>query len=195
MQMIPFASTRMAYSQLMDKHMIHMIHWMVWHRYTTYMRVLSLFVNMDRQLMSRYHQSRIMKPQYYPYMYHHDDLILSCDICPGQQLLVFPDLWTLSTMIDVNHLPPKTKIMTSTTTTKTKIQTYRDIMYGRINTLICTHSQIFQHWKSLKHITIIDPHRRYYKSQKSPRYHTYDLVTYMSTLYNCPLQIWSLIAS
>ena len=29
MQMIPFASTRMAYSQLMDKHMIHMIHWMV----------------------------------------------------------------------------------------------------------------------------------------------------------------------
>lgn len=70
-----------------------------------------------------------------------------------------------------------------------KIHTYRKIKYGILDTLICTHSQIFQDWKSLHQILIIDPHKRYYKNTHSPKYDTMQVVKHMADLYHADLQI------
>lgn len=70
-----------------------------------------------------------------------------------------------------------------------KIVSYRNIKYGVINTLICTHSQIFQDRKSLNKILIIDPHKRYYKNTHNPKYNTLSVATYMADLYHADLQI------
>ena len=43
---------------------------------------------------------------------------------------------------------------------------------------------MFQDWKNLKHIKLIDTHQRYYKNQQDPRYDSREIVKKMSEMYN-----------
>lgn len=58
---------------------------------------------------------------------------------------------------------------------------------GHISSLHCTYSQLFQDWKSLKSIILVDSHQRYYKNQQDPRYDTREVVKKMAEIYGAEL--------
>jgi primosomal protein N' len=93
-------------------------------------------------------------------------------------------LWTY-----YNHCSDKnSEIIHWQTTNIKKAKLFWLIKAGKLEKIISTGSQIFRDFRNLKKITIYFPHRRYYKHQKDPRYHTYEVVKKLIKLYNCELE-------
>lgn len=186
--------TSLVYRSLISIKTVKCINRMVLYWYSTYYNILPLFVCMDRNLMTKYHRKSKKKPSYQLLEYHNDWLEQHTWTTMGQQLVIFPDLWTMTNMISTYQQWWGVKVLYSQMTNKQKIETFWWIKYGTIHTLICTHSQLFQDRKQLSHILIIDPHKWYYKNQRDPRYHTMQVATYMANLYSCPLSVWSALS-
>lgn len=192
--MLDSTQTHLIHRTLISAHTLQRIDWMVRYRYSTYNKVLALFLPAEWSVMSKYPLPKSRKPRYQSRSYTHQKLLVDHIQHSGQQLIVFPDLWTLTSMVDLSALVTGTQILYSTMSLKQKITTYRNIKCGHCHTLICTHSQLFQDRHSLRDILIIDPHKRYYKNSHTPKYFTQDVVEYVAHLYHAQIQIWSVLS-
>lgn len=108
-----------------------------------------------------------------------------------QQLVIFPDLWTLFNSIDENILQAKWNILLrSNDTQNQKDKKWRMIKNWDLNNIFCTHWEIFQDRNNLKKTILIDPYKRYYENQQDPRYSVNDVVKKMEEIYWTKIEIW-----
>ncbi len=107
-----------------------------------------------------------------------------------QNLIIFPDLWTLMNTIDKSVMQQShIDVLQSTNTQNQKDKSRWNIKQWNTKVIIATHSEIFQDYKNLKKIVIFYPHKRYYSNQQDPRYKTLAVVQKMSEIYKCKLEI------
>jgi hypothetical protein len=90
-----------------------------------------------------------------------------------QQLVVFPDLWTMLNLVP-DHIKelPHVLLLHSQSTPKQCQEAFRACKMWTVTTIITTWSQIFHDRTYLSHCLVVAPHTRYYKQQQDPRYHT-----------------------
>jgi primosomal protein N' len=67
------------------------------------------------------------------------------------------------------------------------IRQFWKMKHGQSELLICTPSECFWDYHDLSQITLIDPHKRYYKSQQDPRYDIMRVCELMAHYYDCEL--------
>lgn len=164
------------------------IHYMVYQNYTSYKNVIELFFDYesaDKLLKLEVSKKKI--PEYADIQidYNFSKILLSNKKYDWQQLIVFPDLWTMT-----NYWIENWKltiedwvVLHGHATDKQKNIVFWWIKSWKISTLFCTYSQIFQDWKDLKKIIIIDAHKWYYKSQQDPRYYVPSVLNKFADLY------------
>ncbi len=172
---------------------LDMVNWMVYRRYSNYKSVLKYFVSFDIEwLMSRWKlqvKKNIIKNN--EILIQNWKFELSDKQIDGQQLIIFPDLWTLYNTIDEDILSTKWNIfLKSNDTQNQKDKKWWMIKNGEIKNVFCTHSEIFQDWNDLKKIILIDPYKRYYENQQDPRYSVNEVVKKMLEVYWAKLEIW-----
>jgi primosomal protein N' len=80
-------------------------------------------------------------------------------------------------------------VLISTNTQNQKDKSRRNIKMWNTEIVLATHSEIFQNYKKLKKIVIIQSHKRYYASQQDPRYKTLDVVQKLAEIWKCELVI------
>ncbi len=172
---------------------IDLIHWMVYEWYSSYKSVIPLFLGNDLLSLLKY-KKKWLENQTPPLSYEKAELRIresKENLGQAQQLFVFPDLWTMVQILEKSWFDEKNYcVLHSATSYAYKQKTFWWIKSGKVSTLFSTHSQIFQDWKNLKRIEMIDPAKRYYKSQQDPRYSTADVVTKMADLYGVKLFFW-----
>lgn len=104
-EMIDSSQTHVVYANFVTPSTLVLIHWMVSYRYSTYHKVLPLFIPAERSLMSKYSYAKPSKPSHKPRIYQKNHSLIQFDQkIKGQQLVVMPDLWTMTAMIDIDHL-------------------------------------------------------------------------------------------
>ncbi len=157
--------------EILEKHFLYpqtlkLIHRMCKTRFTSYKKIFNLFLptfEVDKILKYKKNKKKKINPQ---------------------ELFLFPDLWTAYNILwNLNNL------YSSHNTIIQKIKLFRDIKSWKSIKLFCTHSNIFQDWVNLKKITVYYPHKRYYKNQQDPRYHTIEVIKKMKEIYNCDLEM------
>jgi primosomal protein N' len=183
--------TNIIHKKFLYPNTIKLIHFLVYTYYTTYKNIIPLFINLDiSKLLTR--QKKTSKKIVYDnsnWNTKKNKIEFSWNLLDWQQLIVFPDLRTLTQSIDINSLWENISINSWKNTIKQKDELFRQIKTGKTTTLICTYSQIFKDWKNLQNITIIDNHKWYYKNQQDPRYETNNVLEKMSKIYECSLTI------
>lgn len=167
---------------------IDFLHWMVYQRYTTYYATMECFVGNDIHILLK-HQIKTKKTLSTSQRYEIQDNIIKKTITnhTGQHLILFPDQRTLHQYKKDISEEKSVTILSSNNTSIKKAKVFREIKQWNISTLICTHSQIFQDWRSLTHITCVHPEKRYYKNQQDPRYHTKDVIEQLSTIHKATI--------
>lgn len=102
--------------------------------------------------------------------------------------MIFPDLRTLYNTIPQTKLEEKNlTLLSSLDSPARKDSNWRQIKNGLTQTVISTHSEIFQPFTSLKKIILYDPEKWYYNSQQDPRYNTKIVVQKMAEIYGVKL--------
>lgn len=172
---------------------LDMVNWMVYRRYSSYKSVLKYFVSFDIEwLMSRWKlQIKKTKIKNNEIKIQSWKFEISAEKIDGQQLIIFPDLWTLFNTMDEDILSAKWNIfLKSNDTQNQKDKKWWMIKNGEIKNVFCTHSEIFQDWNDLKKIILIDPYKRYYENQQDPRYSVNEVVKKMLEIYWAKFEIW-----
>lgn len=180
--------------KLLNKQTLELLHRMVYQRYSTYKNVVKLFLPQEtQQFLDRKITKKNKKTK------QTDDIkikkinILDQDISiveGWQTLIVFPDLRTLMNLSSKelrNTILVDTLISTNTQNQKDKSRW--NIKVWNTQIILATHSEIFQNYKKLKKIIIIQPHKRYYSSQQDPRYKTLEVVNKLSEIWKCEIEI------
>ncbi len=185
------SKTETTEKKILNKQTLELLHRMVYQRYSTYKNVVKLFLPQEvQQLVDRKTTKKSKKT---------DDLkieklnILDQEISLAedwQTLVVFPDLRTLMNTTTV-ELRENNWIDTllSINTQNQKDKSRRNIKNWNTQTVLATHSEIFQNYKKLNKIIIIQPHKRYYSSQQDPRYKITEVVQKLAEIWKCELQI------
>lgn len=157
------------YKKLLSKQALDLLHWMTYYRYTNYKSVVKYFVNEDIETLLK-HETKSQKK----------------DIASrGQILTIFPDLRTLYNTIPESVLNDENVAVLSTQQSpKQKDIAWRKIKKGQVQTIFCTHGEMFQDYKNLKEIILVDPNKRYYTNQQDPRYKVKTVVKKMKTIYD-----------
>lgn len=177
------------YKWFLSMKSLKLIDFLVYEYYSTYRKVLNLFMDLDidKFLSRQTSKKRTITYNKAEFDLGKSTLRFSESSSNGQQLVVFPDVWTLSNFCSESIFSDKNiKILYGQSTEKQKSELFRWIKNWSIWTLICTHSQLFQDWKDLKNIVLIQPDKWYYKSQQDPRYWTIDVICTMR-------KIWELV--
>lgn len=190
----PESNIEVVYKNFLYKETIELINFLVYIYYTTYKNIFPLFLNIDisKLMIRKKSQSRKIKYNNVDWDDRKNKLIFSSDISHWQQLIVFPDLRTLTQSLEKEKLWKDITINSWKNTIKQKDDLFRNIKTWKTTTLISTYSQIFKDWKNLKKIIIIDNHKWYYKNQQDPRYQTNDVLKKMSKIYNCLIERYGL---
>ncbi|MFZ2150801.1 MAG: hypothetical protein WAZ12_00575 [Candidatus Absconditicoccaceae bacterium] len=178
-------------SFLTDK-TLDMVNWMVYRWYSSYKSVLKYFVSFDIEgLMNRGKiPSKKIKIKNNEIIIENGNIKISDNKINGQQLVIFPDLWTLFNSVDEDILSAKGNILLKSNDTQNqKDKKWRMIKNGCINNVFCTHGEIFQDRNDLKKIILIDPYKRYYENQQDPRYSVNDVVKKMEEIYGTKIGI------
>jgi len=160
------------------------IHFLVYQYYSVYRKFVPLFVNTDIEKTLKYdiYKPKTSKYQEVIFDMQNFKLDIWAEKLNWQQLVVFPDLWTMENLLDNKKFKDIETLISSNTQTK-KDKIYWQIKNGCLGTLFCTYSQIFQDWRNLKNIILIDGHKRYYKNQQEPRYYVPTVLSQMSKIY------------
>ena len=195
--------------RLLSEKSLGLLHRFVNEWYTTYKNSISLWVHDVEDIVKRNKKQEIRKKKkkikHRKWVINNGVLIHSDEVLEWQQLIIFPDLWTLkqvckSPLSPRGHSLPTSSEFTSSqggdqlvwhgvvvlhgkSTKKQKSEAFLGIKSWAIATLICTYSQIFQDWQNLQHIILIDQHKRYYKHQQDPRYYVPTVVEKMAEIY------------
>jgi len=101
----------------------------------------------------------------------------------GQQLFVFPDLWTMENVKESLKNHKTSLFLSGNDTVVKKTKAFLDIKNAKAKNLFCTHSQIFQDYKNLKKIYVFDPYKWYYKNHQNPRYRLPEVINQIAYFY------------
>lgn len=154
-----------------SKKAIELLHRMSHEYYSSYKNIVKLFV--PGELADLFHREIKTKKK------------------QPQKLLVYPDVRTMANLAQQSEIELSDKgiaILNGTSTQLQKDKARWGIKMGHIHTLLGTPSQVFQDWKDLDQITLIDSHQRYYKSQQDPRYDVREICKKLSDLHNAKLE-------
>lgn len=175
------------FKSLLSKNSIDIIHNIVKESFSLYRLVVPMFIPDDiRSILKRASKKVNKSVENIDYLNYINSWIVKKN--QWQQLIIFPDLWSIYNQLDNNYLSfDWVEILNSKSTNVQKWKTFWNIKNWITNSLVCTHSQIFQDWLNLWKIIIFSPHQRYYKNQKDPRYSTVDLLKKFEEIYNCEL--------
>ena len=144
------------------------IHRMVNERFSSYNKVISLFLWSDISVLLKHKKwVKSTKEQ----------------VKNPQHLLIFPSI--LSIQQYLNHHPESESplILTWSSTIVQKAKWYRAIGYNTEQTILTTHSQIFQNRNHLTRITLMDEHSPYYRTFQDPRYNIPLTIAKLRELY------------
>ena len=80
------------YKKFFTKKTVELIHYIVWQYYTTYRKVIPLFVDKDIDKVLRKEISKSVKPRFHniDIEYLDNQFVMNDDLCDGQELIVFP---------------------------------------------------------------------------------------------------------
>lgn len=169
-----------------------LIHRMVYQWFTTYKKIIPLFISNDIDYLISKHspKKKVILDSRSALIFNNEKnrFIIETKKPENtkeiwQQLITFPDLRSLYNMININSLPEDVVILTSQTSANQKAKIFWGIKYNKITTLLTTHSWIFQERSNLKEIILVHPNRWYYTNQKDPRYKTEEILKKMAEIY------------
>jgi len=186
-KLVSSATLEMHYASFFSAKALTLVHRLVHQYYTSYKNVVKLFVSDDIAALQKKEITKSKKSLFQRFSIQNSTFNIQHSTEGGQQLVVFPDVWTMKSFLGSQELPVGTVILNATSTQQQKDKARRGIKMGHISTLCCTYSQIFQDRKDLKHILLIDQHQRYYKNQQDPRYDAVEVVKQMAVLYGAEL--------
>ncbi|UFX83509.1 hypothetical protein [Candidatus Absconditicoccus praedator] len=155
---------------------------------TTYKNALSLFIpnNDIKKLLS--YKCKFCTPSYSDLIKYGNKYYFSEKFYEGQHLIIVPDIWTGSNLF--SGLTKDHKIFHGKDTIKNKTELFWHAKNGKVGNMISTHSQIFKDWKNLKLISILQPHKWYYKNHQDPRYDVAGVTRIMSKIYGSKIQFF-----
>lgn len=178
--------------QLLGEASLSFLHWFVNQWLTTYKQAVPLWLGSNVEQLFLRMPSRLHKSKPAPWLraqVANDTLSMSLQTAAwGQQLVVFPNIFSLETAIDGFEMLESCVVLTSHMTTKQAAERFWSVKQGKAKTVLCTYSQIFQDWHNLESIVLTDQHTRYYKQQQDPRYHILPCVSYLQDLHHCQVQ-------
>lgn len=165
------------------------IHRMVAHRYTTYKKVIPLFL--PHGITTYFHlltkKSTGKKPSHSPFLYQNFELIQQWQKKDWQQLIVFPNVWTMRMLCPksffTSQKPSNVVLIHAKLTDRQKIVLQQKIRCGLVDTVCTTPWEIFQDRKKLTHLQLVDEHKRYYSNQQDPRYKVPVVIEWMKKKY------------
>lgn len=144
---------------------INYIHWMVYNRYSSYHHVVPLFLWRDIEALLRYKPKKNIKAKW------------------DQTLYLFPSVLSIQDYINTHQELDNYTALSGWSTQVQKAKAYRWISTWAIQTVLATHSQIFQNRNKLTSIHVMDPHSSYYRSYQDPRYRVDKVVNKLKELY------------
>ena len=178
------SSPKLFFPQLLKAPSIQLLHWMVYERYTSYKKVVPLFLDHDiTALLSKAQKEKQNKQSF--------ELTIGktkiSHYGEGQVLIVFPDLWTVSNIIDLQH--PQ-GLLLSALDGKSKKNKHRwQIKSWAEKLIFSTGSEVFQDFMKLEKIYFIEPQKWYYSSQQDPRYKVETVLRQMTLFFQAELHI------
>jgi hypothetical protein len=155
---------------------LELIHWMVYHYYTSYKSVVTLFVWNVTTYLKQQQKAKTLKSKdakkYSDYnsikksdtLNREDKLTVCHEDKVGQTLIVFPDLLSLYYRFD-----DKEYMVTAKDADSKIVRYYHDLQMGYKNILITTSANICMDYRNLTQIICYFPKTRYYKYQHDPR--------------------------
>ena len=100
----------------------------------------------------------------------------------SQNLLIFPDDWTMFNLLE--RFKVNADILDVSSTALTKYKMFISVKTNKTKVLATTSAGIFQDWKKLNSIFLFFPYKWYYKSQQNPRYYVPELVKQIKFFYD-----------
>ena len=161
--------------------MIDMIHRMVRQYFTSYRKVLPLWFMEVRRI---HINKKTHISEYQPFSLDEKLMIHYGPTQQWQHMIIVPDLYT-------GYAMGRPAIIYSGTTVVQWSKTRSALRIGEISTIICTPSQIFWERYDLRHISVIDSHKRSYKHQSDPRYNAYECAVRLGEVYWAKVQTLS----
>lgn len=160
---------------------VAMIHRMVKQRYSSYRKVIPLWLGGDvSDLLKRKPQTPRKSSSWSHLVASWSSRVRWDTQIDGQQCLIFPDLRTMfSSVSEAVRKDSSVAILSSSMTEKQRNDARWSIAQGKTRIVLSTPAAFFQNWHLLSDIQIIDPHLRYYKNRQNPRYGTSDVVKKM----------------
>lgn len=172
------------YRKLLSKTTVQLIHWMVYQNYSLYRSVMRYFISHEWETLLKKEVKTWKSKNILP------DIKFTTPTHTWQTLIVFPDLWTIHNMVDEKIFEaPWVSFLYSKQTQTQKDKHRRAIKMWNSNLIFASPSEIFQDFKDLKKIVLIDPHKWYYANQQDPRYKVGAVLEEMKSLYNVELEI------
>lgn len=168
---------------LSDKE-IALIHYMANAYFALYKNIVSLFVD---DPLAVFVGSKIKKPPAWS-RFLVDSKQLSTHVSQGQQLIVFPDLWTLTSTLSWFDAVD-CGVWHHGLTHKQQTRLFDAIAQASTPILCCTHGGIFRRWADLRSIILIEPNAWYYHNYQEPRYAVLDLLTQMAEIYGATIDL------
>lgn len=168
---------------LSDKE-IALIHYMATTYFALYKNIVPLFVDDPLAVFVGSKIKKIQESRHFKVEGSH----LSTHMASGQQLIVFPDLWTLtSTMASFADMD--CAVWHHGLTSKQQTRLFDAIAQGSSSILCCTHGGIFRRWAHLRSIVLVEPDAWYYHNYQEPRYSVPDLLVKMSEIYGASIDL------
>ena len=172
------------YKWLISKETMKLIHWMVYERYTSYKNVMKFFIDSEiEKLLSKEIKPNKKTKNYDIKIWKHE---IKWD-WKEQSLIVFPDIRSYHNIIWTEN--KQWIFLYSLDTQSIKNSNRWKIKTGNEPLIFATSSEIFQDFKNLKNIYLIEPQKRYYASQQDPRYKVWRVLEKIAENYDAKITI------
>jgi len=152
---------------------LSLVHRMVNERFSSYNKVLPLFVGSDITILLKHKLSPTKNPG-------------TKNQEPGtkqQILLLFPSIISIQQYLNDHNDQEQSLILSGSSTLVQKAKGFRALSNGKETSLLATHSQIFQNRNNLTQIKVMDEHSPYYHTFQEPRYTIPLVIEKMRSIY------------
>ncbi len=185
-------SLSMVFKSFLTDQTLDMVDWMVYNRYSNYKSVLKYFISFDiEKLLEGWKwkiETKNKKIENNEILIKDWKLTISDNVFIWQQLIIFPDLWSLFNILDENILSLSGNVFLSSQDTQNqKDKKWRMVKKWLAKNIFCTHWEIFQSRLDLQKIILFDWYKRYYENQQDPRYNVNCVVEKMQEIYSAKL--------
>lgn len=147
---------------------LELIHRMVNERFSSYNKVIPLFFGSDINILLKYKKVQPKNKE---------------RETKKQSLFLFPSILSIQHYLNQHPEREDSILLSGSSTTVQKAKAYRTLSTNTQQTLLCTHSQIFQNRNHLTEIHVMDPHSPYYHTFQEPRYTISTVIEKMRKLY------------